>query len=194
MQKLKQHPEWQDLICEYITEYGKLDGCVDVLPQKVSITTVKNALRSDHPKGLFIPEFHAKVMQAFEDYKTLHTHPSQDPDFRRDVYTQIKAMAKSGKSSTTDFVLNDQGKVIRKIHKQPWIDQWLYYVAFPKQEFTEEAILVVCANMFEDLAGAALDAMLKDALQQWLIDWKRRAIEDLQLKGTKLKYLEEHHE
>jgi len=188
-QKLKKYPDWQALICDYVREYGKLDGCVDVLPQKFSLQSVKNALDDENKTGLYLPEFAKKVEKALEEYKVMHVHPSEDPEFRKDVFSQMKAMAKAGRSNEGTFEYNEHQKMTRKVYRQAGIDKWLYEAAFPVQTFTEDAILIVVSNQLQTLGTDEIPEEERQVVMRWLTTWQRRAVEELQKMGLSTKKL-----
>lgn len=188
-QKLKQHPEWQDMLADYVREIGRLDAnCVTILPQCVTFQTIWNAYSPT--TNFHIPEFYTKIQKALEDYKTMHTHPSEDPEFRRDVYSQMKQMAKAGRSSRTVYDRDDKGRIIQRNTVQPGIDKWLYEAAFPPIQFCEEAILVVLPNQIEFILNQDFEDEITNAILRALHAFKHAAIEELHLKGMKTKMIE----
>ena len=196
--KLKNH-DLQKLILGYVRQFGTVDGCANDV-DGISIRTVYYALNklqnNDKPNPLYIPEFAAKVQQAKEDYQALHRHPKDDPNIQRDAYKQFGAGVAYGQSNVQEFEYYPpespfKGKLKRKIFTKPGLERWEWEVLHPKQEFTQDAVLIVTANQYADLIeNEQVDPATREIILKWLVDWKRRATEELNLKGLNTKYLE----
>lgn len=205
--KLQNNPDWQDLIIAYVREHGWLDGSQECLPKydskaPLTLRSIKNATYPQigippKPNVLYIESFAHAIKQAQADYQIMHMRPADDPEFRRDVFRQMRLAAKSGDSNIQkiEYDKNKESptfkKVIGKTYSRAGVPGWLYEAAFPKQEFTEEAILCVLANMFQDLGESqTVTGATREMILTYLADWKRRAVEELRLKGMKTRYIE----